>query len=154
MTEDTNPEFQPFGFAGGIYDRDTKLTRFGARDYDALSGRWAAKDPIRFEGHDTMLYGYALSDPVNGFDSSGLISENGLSAFTAPGAWAYVFLQIEEFIYVAKAYYRAGTGCLYAEEHPNITAYTPTGLGIWAAARWEAGACHIWLTIAGLPDEA
>jgi RHS repeat-associated protein len=31
----TNPGFQPFGFAGGLYDRDTKLVRFGARDYDA-----------------------------------------------------------------------------------------------------------------------
>jgi uncharacterized protein RhaS with RHS repeats len=33
---DTNPGFQPFGFAGGLYDQDTKLTRFGARDYDRV----------------------------------------------------------------------------------------------------------------------
>ena len=32
---DTNPGFQPFGFAGGLYDPQTKLTRFGSRDYDA-----------------------------------------------------------------------------------------------------------------------
>ncbi len=32
---DTNPGFQPFGFAGGLHDRDTRLTRFGVRDYDA-----------------------------------------------------------------------------------------------------------------------
>ena len=31
---DTNPGFQPFGFAGGLYDEQTKLVRFGARDYD------------------------------------------------------------------------------------------------------------------------
>lgn len=30
IISDTNPGFQPFGFGGGIYDRDTKLTRFGA----------------------------------------------------------------------------------------------------------------------------
>jgi hypothetical protein len=36
---DSNPGFQPFGFAGGIYDTDTKLTRFGARDDDAGVGR-------------------------------------------------------------------------------------------------------------------
>ena len=29
----TNPGFQPFGFAGGLYDEHTELTRFGARDY-------------------------------------------------------------------------------------------------------------------------
>ncbi|MFV0680626.1 hypothetical protein, partial [Ottowia sp.] len=35
VTLDTNPGFQPFGYAGGLYDSDTRLTRFGARDYDA-----------------------------------------------------------------------------------------------------------------------
>jgi uncharacterized protein RhaS with RHS repeats len=34
VTRDTNPGFQPFGYAGGIYDRDTGLVRFGARDYN------------------------------------------------------------------------------------------------------------------------
>jgi RHS repeat-associated protein len=48
---DTNPGFQPFGFAGGgLYDPDTGLTRFGARDYDPVVGRWTTKDPIRFAG--------------------------------------------------------------------------------------------------------
>src|SRR5207245_9739954 len=50
---DTNPGFQPFGFAGGLYYQDTKLVRFGARDYDPVVGRWTAKDPIRFKGGDT-----------------------------------------------------------------------------------------------------
>jgi RHS repeat-associated protein len=72
VTTDTSPGFQPFGFAGGIYDRDTKLVRFGARDYDPEVGRWTAKDPIRFEGDDTNLYGYVLMDPVNLTDPSGL----------------------------------------------------------------------------------
>ncbi|MEE8574154.1 MAG: RHS repeat-associated core domain-containing protein, partial [Thermodesulfobacteriota bacterium] len=72
VTLDTNPGFQPFGFAGGIYDLDTKLTRFGARDYDAYSGRWTAKDPINFAGGDTNLYGYVLNDPVNFVDPNGL----------------------------------------------------------------------------------
>ena len=68
---DTNPGFQPFGFAGGLYDRDTKLVRFGARDYDAEIGRWTAKDPILFAGGDTNLYGYVVSDPINFIDFRG-----------------------------------------------------------------------------------
>ncbi|WP_081881022.1 RHS repeat-associated core domain-containing protein [Ghiorsea bivora] len=70
---DTNPGFQPFGFAGGLYDRDTGLVRFGARDYDPETGRWAAKDPIRFYGLSSNLYGYTHNDPVNWIDSAGLI---------------------------------------------------------------------------------
>jgi RHS repeat-associated protein len=71
ITYDDNPGFQPFGFAGGLYDPDTKLTRFGARDYDAETGRWTAKDPIRFLGGDPNLYGYVLNDPVNWVDPWG-----------------------------------------------------------------------------------
>jgi len=65
-------DLHPFGFAGGLYDPDTGLVRFGARDYDPEVGRWTAKDPIRFRGGDTNLYGYVLSDPVNGVDYAGL----------------------------------------------------------------------------------
>jgi RHS repeat-associated protein len=72
---DSNPGFQPFGFAGGIYDLDIKLTRFGARDYDAQTGRWTVKDPILFDGGDTNLFGYVLGDPVNGISPFGLAGD-------------------------------------------------------------------------------
>ncbi|MCP4494259.1 MAG: RHS repeat-associated core domain-containing protein [Gammaproteobacteria bacterium] len=68
---DTNPGFQPFGFAGGIYDLHTGLARFGARDYDASTARWTSKDPIRFGGGDFNLYGYVLNNPVNNIDPEG-----------------------------------------------------------------------------------
>lgn len=74
ITQDTNPGFQPFGFAGGIYDQDTKLTQFGVREYDPRIGRWTSKDPIGFAGGDTNLYGYVVQDPVNYIDPSGLIA--------------------------------------------------------------------------------
>ncbi|NNN05272.1 MAG: RHS repeat-associated core domain-containing protein, partial [Elusimicrobia bacterium] len=77
VTNDTNPGFQPFGFAGGLYDQDLKLVRFGSRDYDPESGRWTAKDPIGFKGGDFDLYGYVLADPINLRDPYGL----------APGAF-------------------------------------------------------------------
>jgi len=71
---DTNPGFQPFGFAGGLYDGDTKLVRFGARDYDPEVGRWTARDPIQFGGGDANLYGYVFGDPLNAADPIGLKS--------------------------------------------------------------------------------
>ena len=75
IIEDTNPSFAiPFGFAGGLHDRDTGLVRFGYRDYDPDTGRWTAKDPIGFAGGDTDLYGYCLNDPVNFVDPLGLIN--------------------------------------------------------------------------------
>jgi RHS repeat-associated protein len=72
VTRDTNPGFQPFGYAGGLYDRETGLVHFGAREYDPEVGRWTAKDPIDFDGGDTNLYGYVFSDPVNLIDPTGL----------------------------------------------------------------------------------
>ncbi len=68
---DSNPGFQPFGFAGGHFDHETGLVRFGARDYDAEVGRWLNKDPILFAGGDTNLYEYVLNNPVNFVDPEG-----------------------------------------------------------------------------------
>jgi RHS repeat-associated protein len=69
---DTNPGFQPFGFAGGLYDHQTGLARFGARDYDPETGRWTSKDPIGFAGGSSGLYTYVENDPINLIDPSGL----------------------------------------------------------------------------------
>lgn len=75
VINDSAPAFEiPFGFAGGLYDTDTGLVRFGYRDYDPDIGRWTAKDPILFAGGDTDLYGYVLNDPINYIDPLGLWS--------------------------------------------------------------------------------
>jgi RHS repeat-associated protein len=75
IINDTNPTVTvPFGFAGGLYDRDTGLVRFGFRDYDSDIGRWTAKDPIFFAGGDVDLYGYVAYNPVNAIDSFGLLA--------------------------------------------------------------------------------
>ncbi|NLT52034.1 MAG: RHS repeat-associated core domain-containing protein, partial [Ignavibacteria bacterium] len=65
-------EFTDFGFAGGLYDAETGLTRFGARDYDASIGRWTAKDPIGFGGLQTNFYVYVNNAPIIYTDKIGL----------------------------------------------------------------------------------
>jgi RHS repeat-associated protein len=71
VTLDSNPGFQPFGFAGGLHDPDTGLVRFGVRDYDPETGRWTAKDPLLFGGVSANFYAYARNDPVNRVDPTG-----------------------------------------------------------------------------------
>jgi RHS repeat-associated protein len=66
---DTNPGFQPFGFAGGLYDYRTGLVRFGARDYDPEVGRWTAHEPLLLSASN--LYEYAADDPINLYDPEG-----------------------------------------------------------------------------------
>jgi RHS repeat-associated protein len=72
VTQNTNPGFQPFGFAGGMVDDSSGLVRFGARDYDPSAGRWRARDPIGHSGAVTNLYSYAYDSPLNAVDPSGL----------------------------------------------------------------------------------
>lgn len=73
VLKSTAPGFQPFGFAGGLYDHNSNLVQFGSRWYDPQFGRWISKDPIKFEGGDN-LYAYVLNNPIN------LIDVNGQSA--------------------------------------------------------------------------
>jgi RHS repeat-associated protein len=72
IVSDTSRAFQPFGFAGGLYEQHTRLTRFGARDYEAYRGVWTSKDPILFGGGDSNLYAYVFDDPINWIDPVGL----------------------------------------------------------------------------------
>ena len=39
MLNDTNPNINiPFGFAGGLHDKNTNLVHFGYREYEPLTG--------------------------------------------------------------------------------------------------------------------
>jgi len=53
-----------------LYDHQTKLVRFGARDYDPEVGRWTTKEPLGFAG-SLSFYAYAWNDPINVFDQDG-----------------------------------------------------------------------------------
>jgi RHS repeat-associated protein len=94
IVADTNPGFAvPFGFAGGLQDRDAGLVRFGFRDYEPGIGKWTARDPIDFAGGDTDLYAYVMNDPVNWVDPGGLTSlpDRITQATTAADALTGVF---------------------------------------------------------------
>jgi RHS repeat-associated protein len=71
IIRDTNPGFQPFGFAGGLADPSTGFVHFGARDYDPVSGRWISRDADYLAGAQINTYVYANNDPVNQWDPTG-----------------------------------------------------------------------------------
>ncbi|HEX4955191.1 MAG TPA: RHS repeat-associated core domain-containing protein [Thermoanaerobaculia bacterium] len=78
ITLETNPGFQLLGFAGGLYDPQTGLVRFGARAYDPAVGRWTAKDPPGFAAGDTSLYGCVVQGPNDRIDPTGLAPGPGV----------------------------------------------------------------------------
>jgi RHS repeat-associated protein len=69
--------YEPIGYAGGYYNGNTGLTKFGTRYYDATTGRWTQMDPIGGSlANPSTLNGYiyAGDDPVNNADPSGRCS--------------------------------------------------------------------------------
>jgi RHS repeat-associated protein len=134
ILEDTNPGFAvPFGFAGGLHDRDTGLVRFGYRDYDPEVGRWTAKDPIGFRSGDADLYGYVLYNPLNRVDSLGLFIE-----WTNPiEFWGDFFGGVGDFLRNYQNMIDANTigGDAYFHCMANCEAAS-RGLGGETAAEW------------------
>ena len=83
---DTNPGFQPFGFAGGLYDPDTGLVRQGARDYDPQAGQWTTPDPLYMAGGSANRYAYAGNNPQSITDRWGLAVVSSVLIGMAAGA--------------------------------------------------------------------
>ncbi|WP_433543915.1 polymorphic toxin-type HINT domain-containing protein (plasmid) [Streptomyces sp. CA-294286] len=61
------------GFVGGVVDKDTGLTRLGARDYDPVTGRFITVDPKVDYGQAATLnpYSYSNNAPATYSDPTG-----------------------------------------------------------------------------------
>jgi RHS repeat-associated protein len=112
VIQNSNPGFQPFGFAGGLYDEQTGLVRFGARDYDAETGRWTTIDPLLFGGGESNLYAYVFADPVNLRDPLGL---EGVIQTLQSMAGQTIVRGIRSPVKFARAVLKE-TGCIVLEE--------------------------------------
>lgn len=75
ITSQTNPvvDFR-FTYTGREFDAESGLYYYRARYYDAASGRFISKDPLRFLGDDTNLYRYTANAPLTSLDPDGLKS--------------------------------------------------------------------------------
>src|SRR5581483_10643445 len=64
----------PFTFVGeaGVMNDGSGLFSMGARDYDAVTGRFVSNDPIGLLGGDTNIRRYAGNNPTNLVDPAGL----------------------------------------------------------------------------------
>jgi len=89
---DSNPGFQPFGFQGGLYDPDTGLTRFGARDYSPEMGRWTCKDPLGIFGGEASLYRFNGNNPLHTIDPTGQGAKETVSGTVKIGAGILGFI--------------------------------------------------------------
>ena len=75
------PVPNPWRYAGGYYDTQTALTKFGARFYDPSVGRWTQQDPIPGSIADPSRmnrYPYVGNDPINNVDPEGLWFGEGI----------------------------------------------------------------------------
>ncbi|HUG83833.1 MAG TPA: RHS repeat-associated core domain-containing protein, partial [Euzebya sp.] len=61
----------PIGFGGGLEDPDTGLVRMGLRDYDPVTGRFTAPDPLLLQSGEANLYRFADNQPTTLTDPTG-----------------------------------------------------------------------------------
>ncbi len=60
----------PFGYCGEYTDKESGLVYLRNRYYDSSTGSFITEDPIK-DGNN--WYGYCAGNPVNGWDTSGLV---------------------------------------------------------------------------------
>jgi RHS repeat-associated protein len=72
----------PFAFKTGIDDTATGMVKFGQRWYDPYIGAWTQQDTLDnpLDPSNGNRYAYAASDPINGSDPTGAVTQACLDA--------------------------------------------------------------------------
>jgi len=71
--DETLNSLNPYRFTSRVWDKESGLYYYRARYYDANTGRFTQKDPLRSELREgNNLYVYCGNNPVNRVDPSGL----------------------------------------------------------------------------------
>ncbi|MCH3994103.1 MAG: RHS repeat-associated core domain-containing protein [Prevotella sp.] len=68
-----NASLQPYKYNGKELDRvhGLDLYDYGARNYDAIIGRWTTMDPVAERTPEVSPYVYCVDNPVNAIDPDG-----------------------------------------------------------------------------------
>ena len=66
----------PYLFNGKELDRETNLSYFGARYYDAKTSLWLSVDPLAEKFFNQSPYNYTLNNPIRFVDPTGMGSED------------------------------------------------------------------------------
>lgn len=152
LLEDSNPAFRlDIGFSGGIADEDTKLVRFSTRDYDALSGRWTARDQIFYESGQANMYAYVNNNPIIVRDPCGQGCIGG-SFYEGIGGGAKLCLDLEGIAVCGEVGAGLGGGLDVSpfEELPTTHTAVEIGLKVKAGALAIAGG-YEWKKDQGSP---
>jgi RHS repeat-associated protein len=127
VVADNTPGFTPFGYAGGMYENQTRLVRFGARDCDAASGRWTSRDPVLFSGGVANIWTYVGANPTNRADPRGLWSEDAHNALLEFALEGYASSpQIERLQQVSKEFDESTQGSKQSHMHSMARSGEPS----------------------------
>ena len=87
----SSSDYNPWRYASGYYDKQTKLLKFGTRYYDPEILRWTQRDPVIGKPNNPMTLNacsYVGGNPINAADPSGRFLDEIGDALDAAADWA------------------------------------------------------------------
>jgi RHS repeat-associated protein len=115
-----------FGFTGFYFHDSSGLNFSRTRAYDAVAAKWLSQDPIR-EAGGLNLYEYAVNDPVNRTDPSGLFVQSllGWTTTAAVGTGIFLSLGVDAIVLLA-------VGAIVEQTTPEMfDPFFDSSLAVW-----------------------